>query len=209
MHANKYSNGQTWSQVRHPIVSCVLFLTSGHVGGPTLVTPQLRTDRTLANHGWLVHPTVNRLTVFNGSVLHGVIPGHGVLEAPAGRYASQESSTRSCSAVVPAFRVTFMVAFWDDIHIRPGIRQGAARPFPLLSDEQECVETASRWTSAVRPISLPQTPPSSRTVLPTRVEPVWVAVQGAEASINSSRKSTQQRQKPFQLPPYEKCFQGI
>lgn len=66
--------GLFWSQVRNPIVSTVFYVT-GEVGGPTLVTPQAFGETTLASHGWMVSPRVNRLTVFDGSVLHGVIPG--------------------------------------------------------------------------------------------------------------------------------------
>jgi len=40
------------------------------VGGPTLVTDQ-RLGRALATEGWLAYPATNRVTFFNGSVLHG------------------------------------------------------------------------------------------------------------------------------------------
>ena len=40
------------------------------VGGPTLVTDQ-RLGGPLATRGWLAYPAVNRVTVFDGRVLHG------------------------------------------------------------------------------------------------------------------------------------------
>ena len=50
-------------------------------GGPTLVTEQRVSDGALATHGWTVFPRANRLVMFDGRLLHGVIPGRGV--APA------------------------------------------------------------------------------------------------------------------------------
>jgi len=83
--------------VRHPIVSTVLYLTEG-IGGPTLVTNQRLGDN-LAERGWLAHPGLNRLTMFKGNVLHGVIPGRGIAPVP-----TAESGK--------ARRITFMCAFW-------------------------------------------------------------------------------------------------
>jgi hypothetical protein len=60
--------------VRNPIVSTVLYLSEG-VGGPTLMTNQYLEDTKLAARGWLAFPKLNRLVVFDGSYLHGVIPG--------------------------------------------------------------------------------------------------------------------------------------
>ena len=55
----------------------VVYVT-GDVGGPTLVTTQRLTSKRLADRGWIVHPRVNRVCMFDGGVLHGVIPGRGV-----------------------------------------------------------------------------------------------------------------------------------
>eukprot|EP00955_Chlamydomonas_euryale_P114137 366256-Chlamydomonas_euryale.AAC.25 len=52
--------------------------------------------------------------MFDGSVLHGVVPGHGPSPDPGGR------------------RVTFMIAFWRSVRMRPrsdGL-PGASQPFP-------------------------------------------------------------------------------
>lgn len=62
--------------------SLVVYVT-GDVGGPTLVTTQRLTSKRLAEHGWIVHPRENRVCVFDGGVLHGVIPGRGIAPAPA------------------------------------------------------------------------------------------------------------------------------
>ncbi|KAL6759011.1 hypothetical protein V8C86DRAFT_3092264 [Haematococcus lacustris] len=71
--ANEGNEGRQGA-VSNPLVSSVLYLTDA-VGGPTLVTPQRFMQTRMAQHGWLVAPRVNRLTVFDGEVLHGVIPG--------------------------------------------------------------------------------------------------------------------------------------
>ena len=67
---------------------------TGDVGGPTLVTTQRLTSKRLADRGWIVHPRVNRVCMFDGGVLHGVIPGRGVPQppalAPTGDAAAQE-----------------------------------------------------------------------------------------------------------------------
>jgi hypothetical protein len=77
-----YPSQSVGMQVRNPIVSTVLYLSGGGCGGPTLVTDQGFSSKQLANRGWIVHPHVGRLTMFNGSVLHGVIPGRGPSPKP-------------------------------------------------------------------------------------------------------------------------------
>lgn len=41
------------------------------------MTTQRLTSKRLADRGWIVHPRVNRVCMFDGGVLHGVIPGRG------------------------------------------------------------------------------------------------------------------------------------
>lgn len=86
------------------------------VGGPTIITNQ-RAGCSLADKGWLVHPKLNRLTTFNASYLHGVLPGrlHPDLKAKG-----EENK-----------RITFMVGFWDWITPRSfDGRPGASQAFP-------------------------------------------------------------------------------
>ncbi|CAM9323791.1 unnamed protein product [Scytosiphon promiscuus] len=80
MHFDSDNEGR--GGVRNPIVSVVVYVT-GDVGGPTLVTTQRLTSKRLADRGWIVHPRVNRVCMFDGGVLHGVIPGRGVPTAAA------------------------------------------------------------------------------------------------------------------------------
>lgn len=54
------------------MMSSVLFLTAA--GGPTVVLDQ-DPSAGLADRGWLVQPCPNQLLVFQGNLLHGVVPG--------------------------------------------------------------------------------------------------------------------------------------
>lgn len=124
LHFDSADEGAGPGGPRHPLVSAVLYLSDGeaaHVGGPTLVTPQRRVapgapqPPRLADRAWLVHPAPGRLAMFDGGVLHGVLPGRGPSPAPGRR------------------RVTLMVALWDDMqprHAPPGAPPGAQRAFP-------------------------------------------------------------------------------
>ena len=76
----------------HPLASTITFV-SADCGGPTLITDQ-RVGGTTSK-GWLVEPKANRLVVFDGSLLHCVLPGCGV-------HASADKR-----------RITFMVALWE------------------------------------------------------------------------------------------------
>ena len=75
---------------RHPLASTVTFLEAS-VGGPTIIF-----DQTVANkrstRAWVAPARPNRLLVFDGSLLHGVVPG--------GRGQGR--------------RTTFMANFWRD-----------------------------------------------------------------------------------------------
>ncbi len=110
LHFDSADEGR--GKVEHPVASSVLYLTDG-MGGPTLVTDQVLGGK-LATEGWLSYPKVNRYTIFDGKVLHGVIPGVGATPRAGER------------------RVTFMVAFWRDISSKqPNARGwGAAIRYP-------------------------------------------------------------------------------
>ena len=59
--------------VHCPLVSSVLYLEAGG-GAPTLVAEQRYGDGELAQRGWLAQPARGRLLMFEGSLLHGVLP---------------------------------------------------------------------------------------------------------------------------------------
>ena len=96
---------------QHPIVSCIIYLSDA--GGPTLVTDQTLNSE-LASQGVMVHPTRNRLVVFDARYLHGVIPGVGICPLYEDR------------------RLSFMVGFWRKLDAKDlGTNQfGAGQPYP-------------------------------------------------------------------------------
>lgn len=123
------------------------------VGGPTLVTVQ-RLGGELATHGWLAYPAVNRVTMFDGAVLHGEAPLDGWELGRIGRDHRGESGGRgmrtgrlrnkptttvqstnpqTSTGVIPgrgpspnpaARRCTLMVAFWRELRVRQELRDG-------------------------------------------------------------------------------------
>lgn len=83
----------------HPLVSCVLFMSTS--GAPTLVTDQGLAHGSVASRAWLCEPAINRVLLFNGGLLHGVVPGS----------ASAASRHPSSAAEV---RLTIMIGLWGD-----------------------------------------------------------------------------------------------
>ena len=149
---------------KHPIVSTVLYLSShSKIGGPTLVTNQRLRNPTTTNLnsvcGWLVSSKPSRLVCFDGSVLHGVIPGKGVI--PSSSASSSSSSSNSThpirtNSIHPnqqqqqrPRRVSLMMAFWKDIKIRPGTKPGSARPWPTTTSSKS--PSSSSSSSSVLP----------------------------------------------------------
>ncbi|GBF93433.1 hypothetical protein Rsub_06566 [Raphidocelis subcapitata] len=168
------------------------------VGGPTLVTDQ-RLGGPLAQRGWLAYPATGRVTFFEGSVLHGVIPGRGPSPDPTAR------------------RCTLMVAFWRDLLCRtpPEGQLGAAMAMPPVPQQPRPGSGAiggdgaggagpadgASWLSALAP--LPDgwdggggaaAASAAKPVAPVAVPAVWEPVDEA-----GSRAA----------PSYDACFQGF
>ncbi|CAM9470916.1 unnamed protein product, partial [Ectocarpus sp. 8 AP-2014] len=148
------SDNEGLGGVRNPIVSVVVYVT-GDVGGPTLVTTQRLTSKRLADRGWIVHPRVNRVCMFDGGVLHGVIPGRGVpvTETPPHPTPRPEEDGQGvgCEEAKEdraGMRVTWMVAFWRDIQARPPPSQQS--PPPTATRPAEEKTTSTRGEAAIR-----------------------------------------------------------
>ncbi|GAB5037613.1 Hypothetical protein NocV09_09200010 [Nannochloropsis oceanica] len=108
LHFDSLDEGKGY--VRHPLISCVVYLSEIQgLGGPTLVTDQTLTGGRLATQGWLCHGKVNRVCLFEGRHLHGVLPGRGV-PPQEGEVEGKEERRR----------ITFMVGFWKgELPARP------------------------------------------------------------------------------------------
>ena len=156
--------------VRNPICSCVLYVVAPPgVGGPTLVTDQALTKDSLGSQGWFVYPSEGRLAAYDGTYFHGVIPGCGV--AP-----SSSDQLR---------RITFMVAFWRKIQVRPfgsdGLA-GSSRPVPDPAEVLKIGQREYTWHQALSlPLKTPHEQPDESTPrqvpLPGKA-PVWVTLEG-------------------------------
>eukprot|EP00752_Nemacystus_decipiens_P001527 g1497.t1 len=181
MHFDSDNEGR--GGVRNPIVSVVVYVT-GDVGGPTLVTTQRLTSKRLADRGWIVHPRVNRVCMFDGGVLHGVIPGRGVppaavgassagtrQEGDDGRYEANASgsgggggrggSVRGAEEKGRSgMRVTWMVAFWRDIQARPRPAPPEAPPQAFAARERERPRQEAAAKGGETRSGRRQTPPS-------------------------------------------------
>lgn len=174
--------------VRNPLCSSVLTL-SRNVGGETLITTQTASDTTLCQEsGWTCgNDAVNRLLGFKGNLLHGVVPGAG--------YCSSSQKDR---------RITFMVAFWESIHIQhTGTKKGpgAAQPWSRVEKEdwakplvQECNEDYTTSTASIE-----------AAMDCFYKVPVWQDVNREENERNMV--SLEQVRERKELPPYDDFFQ--
>ncbi|XRB14172.1 Fe2OG dioxygenase domain-containing protein [Pseudoscourfieldia marina] len=162
LHFDSDAEGDGADGPRHPIASAVLSLGAEGVGGPTLVTTQTRENANACGRGWLVMPAFGRLTVFDGRLLHGVIPGRG--PAP--------TDDNAC-------RITWMCAFWDTIDAK-----GAAKPAPAAGLGHI---RALRKDELVRLVRGKLTDVSSdaepRVVTPQAVFPVWERTQDGGTAV--------------------------
>lgn len=156
MHFDSDDEGR--NGIRNPTIGSVFFLT-GDVGGPTLVTDQRHGATKLASKGYFVYPVANRLVVFDGTMLHGVVPGRGVPPMPTNANGD------------PLRRVTIMVALWTSIKVRNELTPGSARPIPTSEKEPEWLRTLR-----VDGDELASKPPI--VVQPVPVSPVWVTPEG-------------------------------
>ena len=197
LHFDSADEGAGADGPRHPLVSAVLYLSDGEaaqVGGPTLVTEQRRVATPgagpprLAERAWLVHPSPGRLAMFDGSVLHGVLPGRGPSPAPGCR------------------RVTLMVALWRHMeprHAPPDAPPGAQRAFP---DQQPWAATLAggaprdEWGAAAAAAVAAAATPAPVRALGRMWEDVD-AVANAAAGASLEQLAS--------VPHYALCFQGF
>ena len=191
LHFDSAFEGETEGGAQNPICSTVLYLSNPHVGGPTLVTNQGINDTTMASSGYLVRPKLNRLTAFQGHLLHGVPPGRGTIPG-----AGTER------------RVTLMVAFWPKMQGFPYVPEqpGPAQRLPFEGSPHAWPATLlaqvnggngkhSKSTNAV---------PESTPGVAAAVSPVWERVKQ-----RSSKRGRDDSSDPIPIVPYEKCFQGF
>ena len=177
--------------IRNPICSCILYLSDDNIGGPSIITNQRLTSNTLATKGWMCHPQLGRLVVFDGTVLHGVIPGKAA--------AHNGNPTPR--------RVSVMFAFWRKIRVRENddgtnTVGGAARIFP---------ETP-QWAKQLRQTPNCDTATTSTTVAgdTTAETAIPVAVKGLTLDhVYVATSNGRPWTRSMGMPNYEEIFQGF
>lgn len=165
------------------------------VGGPTLITTQRDDGNSLSSSssrsdfneikGVLAFPKTNRAVVFDGSLLHCVIPGRGQFYEPG-------------------TRTTLMIAFWDKIEIRGELGSiGSARKFPN-DDDNICANT-SEWRKMfqidarfLKQAALSEKEEDEMMIeaFPVPINKVWFPIDEDAKELKS-------------LPSYDQCFQGF
>lgn len=93
MHYDYVVDSENPDAPRHPIATCILYLTDD-CGGSTFVTDQTIASGA-AHSAFIVKPLVNRLVCFDGRLLHSVVPASGLAPGLESR------------------RITLMVAFYE------------------------------------------------------------------------------------------------
>ncbi|RHY26410.1 hypothetical protein DYB32_007637 [Aphanomyces invadans] len=81
--------------LNYPLVSTVWYIAPGQSGAPTLITDKTFGQDASVSKGYLVFPQTNRLAMFDGSLLHGVVP----------HFQRNDDET--------GHRLTLMVGFWN------------------------------------------------------------------------------------------------
>ena len=180
------SDNEGRGEVKHPLVSSIIYLSEEGCGGPSLMTDQRLGDTELAQNGWMAFPKRNRLVVFDGSVLHGVIPGRG--------YVGQRK------------RVTLMVALWEDIRIREGDEPGAARPLPRANQQTKSAPIPE-WYEKLTTQDGKQKGKSTnaKTEVPHHVPDQVAPIRLGSVFTTSSGKNI----KEGRMPHYDTVFQGF
>jgi hypothetical protein len=181
--------------VRNPVCSTVINLSSDDgMGGETLVTTQTSSGRALATKGWLCSNKRNRLLVFRGDLLHGVVPGPRVAARATDDIVLTKEEARE------GRRVTFMVAFWKDIRIQDEEGHGSARPFSRVAGEEWAKPLVDVVDDGEKEGRVGKAKDSFFQV------PVW-----SDVSVEKNRENgvsvKEIRKYKLALPPYEDFFQ--
>lgn len=156
----------------------------GAVGGPTVVFDQRLGDGALAERAWLVRPARvpgGRLCLFDGGLLHGVLPGEPRRAPPPG-----------APAAAPARRLTLMMGWWPASHRPPRAAKSNGPPFAPCMREPAAprapaaaVSAPPRWPLQLlaprpQPAGAAAVPPPAPAPLPLRaLSPAWCSVPAA------------------------------
>lgn len=166
-------HGKSEYRVQHPLLSSVLFL-AGEGAGATLVLEEWLGKPAAATRAWLVPPFPGSLLLFEGRLLHGVLPKPG----------------RGSSHVEP--RITLMVAWWGEEVVGHRARQrDASAPGPMMTPpwrlpdghlSRHAWADKEHWSGSEDVPSIRALPSQG----PHPVEPVWEKVPGQVSARQAS-----------------------
>lgn len=194
-HFDSDNEGQG-RMIKNPIMTAILYLptafessssSSENAGGPSVVTNQALVSQHLATKAVMsVSTSPGRLLAFDGSLLHGVIPGKG-----------SHSGTR---------RVTLMLAFWKRIRIRPGDTPGAARPYPFPTSPPASGDDADCWNELLVRSSHLKNDADDRSMLqrPTPIPRDPIPLDRVYETLDGQKWT-----KAMGFPEYDQVFQGF
>jgi hypothetical protein len=171
---------QQESVISHPVLSSVLYLTTGGKGlaGPTIILDQKPDSKEVATKCWTCSPQDNTFLLFDGSLLHGVLPCPGEV-----RFESENVDNgdilyweKQSKRIDLPHRLTFMVGFWTrnvPEKIKNPREYGPCGPLPS-PDSNEWVKNILTF-----PKSVPSTQNVVKTYLPT-ISPAWEKIEVSE-----------------------------
>lgn len=143
-------------EIKFPLVSTVLYVDVGSAA-PTMVSTQVFQQGVSETvNGCLVSPVEGRVLMFDGKLLHGVVPS--LTKAP-----------------VNTQRLTIMVGFWGETLVESE-----------LSSASMCVPSSADWVSSMPCIDAPASTPDMLDVAPTIVKQVWKKLSSSTDPSNAS-----------------------
>mmetsp|Transcript_20748 Transcript_20748/g.31405 ORF Transcript_20748/g.31405 Transcript_20748/m.31405 type:complete len:588 (-) Transcript_20748:1271-3034(-) len=164
--------------VSHPLLSSVLYLTSGYgsTAGSTVILNQSPDSKEEAKECWSCKPGENSFMVFDGNLLHGVLPCPGQLDTrPSHPKEITWGDTQRDPDSVP-HRLTFMVGFWT--RRVPDKMKGRKVYGPCgMLPQRECTE----WVKQI--YDYPKLVERSKTMEETQVpkiSPAWQHISAKE-----------------------------
>lgn len=171
--------------ISHPVLSSVLYLTTGGnaASGPTIVFDQNPDSTEVATKCWTCVPQENAFLLFDGNLLHGVLPcpGDKPVDATDVDVETMNWTKKHDRKILP-HRLTFMVGFWtrsvpDKIQNRKVY--GPCGPLPP-ADSNEWVRNIHSFPKQVEPVShfktssLPTISPAWEEIEPNTSEPLCI-----------------------------------
>ena len=156
----------------HPSISAVLYLSEQDDAAPTLVTDQTLDAGSVASEAWLCHPAQNRLLLFDGKFLHGVVPF----------LPSTEKSASKTNKAPSKPRITLMMGFWEKEFSNSKVDSNSARINPTLGPNMVMPPTShtirSKQSSKANDASSSKN--MKHLMWPSLLAPVKLIVDGAD-----------------------------